>query len=64
MFYHGPFSHPLGFELGSAVLLKAVGVRPVWGHDAVEAGPPWLEALLFGFIVALDQSHELAHAVP
>lgn len=62
-FYHGPISDPLGFELSSAALLKAVGIWTVGGHNAVEAGPAWLEALLFSFIVAFDQSHELAHAV-
>lgn len=61
--YHGSLRHPLRFELSSAVLLKAVCVGPVWGHNAVEAGSAWLEALLFSFIVAFDESHEFTHAV-
>lgn len=63
LFYHGPLSDPLRFELSCAVLLKAVGIWTVWGHNAVEAAPPWLEALLFSFVVAFDQSHEFTHAV-
>lgn len=62
-FYHGSLSHPLRFELSRAVLLEALGVRAVWGHHAVETGPSRLEALLFGFIVAVDQTHEFTHAV-
>lgn len=62
-FYHGSLSDPLGFEFSSAVLLKAFNIRTMWGHDAVEAGPSWLEALLFSFIVAFDQTHEFTHAV-
>lgn len=64
LFYHGSLGHPLRLELGGAVLLEAVGVRAVWGHDTVEAGPSRLETLLFGLVVAFDQTHEFAHAVP
>ena len=63
VFYHGSLSHPLRFELSRAVLLEALGVRAVWGHHAVETGPSRLEALLFGFVVAVDQTHEFTHAV-
>lgn len=61
--YHCALGNPLRFELGGAVLLEAVEIRPVWGHDAVQAATPRLETLLFGFIVAFDQTHELTHAV-
>lgn len=33
------------------------------GHYAVETGPSWLETLLFGLIMAFDQTHEFTHAV-
>lgn len=62
-FYHGSLSHPLWFEVSVTVLLKAFSVWAVRGHDAVEAGPSWLEALLFRLVLAFDQTHELAHAV-
>lgn len=62
-FYHGSLSDPLRLELSSAVLLKAFSVWAMWGHHAVEAGPSWLEALLFGLIVTFDQTHEFAHAI-
>lgn len=62
-FYHGSLSDPLWFEVSGTVLLKAFSVWAMWGHYAVEAGPSWLEALLFSLIVAFDQTHELAHAV-
>lgn len=61
--YHGSLSHPLRFEFSSAVLLKAVHVRAMRGHYAVETGPSWLETLLFGLIMAFDQTHEFTHAV-
>lgn len=35
----------------------------MWGHNAVEAGPAWLEALFFSFVVAFDEAHEFTHAV-
>ena len=62
-FYHGSLSHPLRFELSSAVLLEAISIRAVWGHYAVEAGPARLETFLFGLIVAFDQTHEFTHTV-
>lgn len=62
-FYHGSFSHALRFELGGAVLLEAVHVWTVGGHDAVQAGPSRQETLLFSFIMTSDQAHEFTHAV-
>lgn len=61
--YHGSLSDPLRFKLSSAALLEAFSVWAVWGHHAVETGSSWLEAFLFGFIVAFDQAHEFTHAV-
>lgn len=62
-FYHGSLCDPLRFKLSRAVLLKAFSIRSVWSHYTVEAGPSRLEALLLGFIVTFDQSHEFTHAV-
>lgn len=61
--YHCSLSHPLWFQLGGAVLLEALCVRAVGGHDAVQAAPSRLETLLLGLVVTFDQTHELAHAV-
>lgn len=46
--YHGSFSHPLkwlkeGRQAGSVVLFNAVGIQFMWGHNAVNTGPSWLE---------------------
>ena len=34
------------------------------GHHAVEGGAPWREPLLLRLVLAQDEAHELAHAVP
>lgn len=62
--HHSPLSNPLWFEHSCAVLLKAVSVRPMGGHNAVETGASRLEALLLCLVVTFDQAHELTHAVP
>ena len=62
--YHGSLSHPLWFESGGGVLLEAVCVGAVWGHNAVQTASSRLETLCFGLVVAFDEPHEFTHAVP
>ena len=48
--------------LGGGV--EAARVRPVRRHHRVQRGAAGGEALGLGLVVAADQAHELAHAVP
>mmetsp|Transcript_4169 Transcript_4169/g.14579 ORF Transcript_4169/g.14579 Transcript_4169/m.14579 type:complete len:241 (-) Transcript_4169:707-1429(-) len=45
-------------------LLEGRGVRPVRAHARVKRGPAGQKSALLCLVLPVDQSHELAHAVP
>ena len=39
--YHGAICYSLRFQLSFRCLLKAILIRPVWGHHTVQTTTPW-----------------------
>merc|ERR1712223_2149404 len=59
-----PLSHFDGFELPVSPVVKALRIRPVWGHHRMQGGSTRAEAPLFRLVLSKYEAHELCHTVP